>query len=154
MEWEKPTLLFISIVISIGGLIGFIVSLAPIYLYIITIGVMVFVIRHFHDGKRVIVSMKYVKVMGLLLILQFFMIIFLFYILTLFGFFISPQDWVFAFILSLFILIHFIRQVYSDLGPFSIFGSTYDTFTLTLIGILIFIFLVFLYIGIAATFNL
>lgn len=148
MEWKKLLLLFIGIVISIGGFIGFIVYLAPIFLYIITIGVMAFVVRHFHDGKRVNVSMKYVKVMGLLLILQFL-------ILILFGFFFNPQDWGFALALSLIILVDVMRQVrHSDLNQFPIFGSTYDTFTLLLIGILIFLFLVFLYIGIAAKFNL
>lgn len=148
MEWKKPILLFISIVTVIGGFTGFIVYLAPIFLYIITIGVMSFVVRHFHDEKKVNVSMKYVKVMGLLLILQFF-------ILILFVFYFNPLDWVFALNLSIIILADFIKQFhYSDLSPFTIFGSTYDTFTLVLIGILIFLFLVFLYIGIAAKFNL
>jgi len=77
MEWKKLILLFIGIVTAIGGFIGFIAYLEPIFLYIITLGAMAFVIRHFHDGKRVNVSMKYFKFMGLLLILQFFILIFL-----------------------------------------------------------------------------
>jgi len=86
--------------------------------------------------------------MGLLLILQFF-------ILILFGFFINPQDWGFALTLSVIILADLINQVHhSDLSPFTIFGSTYDTFSLVLIGVLIIMFLLFLYIGIAAKFNL
>lgn len=148
MEWKKLILLFIGIVTAIGGLIGFIVYLEPIFLYIITLGAMAFVIRHFHDGKRVNVSMKYVKVMGLLLILQFV-------IIFSFGFFMDLQDVTFALALSVFILADLINQVHhSDLGPFTIFGSTYDTFTLVLIGILIMLFLTFVYIGIAAKFNL
>lgn len=141
-------LLFIGIVMAVGGFIGFIVYLSPIFLYIITIGPMAFVIRHFHDGKRVNVSMKYVKAMGSILTLQFL-------ILILLGTYFDLQDWAFAMTTSLVILLDFTRQFhFSDLSPFTIFGSTYDTFTLSLIGILVFIFLVFVYIGIAATFGL
>ena len=148
MEWKKLILLFIGIVMAVGGFVGFIVYLSPIFLYLITIGAMAFVIRHFHDGKRVNVSMKYVKAMGSLLILQFL-------ILILLGIYFDLQDWAFAMTTSLVILLDFTRQFhFSDLSPFTIFGSTYDTFTLSLVGILVFIFLVFVYIGIAATFGL
>lgn len=109
---------------------------------------MAFVIRHFQDGKRVNVSMKYFKVMGLLLILQFVIIFLL-------GFFINPQYLTLALGLSVFILTDLINQVYhSDLGPFNIFGSTYDTFSLVLIGIVIFFFSVFIFLSIAAKYRL
>ena len=148
MEWKKLILLFIGIVTAIGGFIGFIVYSAPFFLYIITIGAVAFVVRHFHDGKRVNVSMRYVKVMGLLLILQVLIIILL-------GFFSNPQDSEFAMALSLGILVDLVRQIrHSDIHPFNIFGSTYDTFTLSLIGILVLLFLSFIYIVIAAKFNL
>lgn len=148
MEWKKLILLFIGIAATFGGFVGFILYLAPIFLYLITIGAMAFVIRHFHDGKRVDVSMKYVKAMGSLLTLQFLTLILL-------GIYFDLHDWALAMTTSLVILLDFIRQFhYSDLSPFTIFGSTYDTFTLSLIGILVFIFLVFLYIAIAATFGL
>lgn len=148
MEWKKLILLFIGIVTAIGGLIGFILYLEPIFLYIITLGTMVFVIRHFHDGKRLNVSIKYVKVMGLLLILQFV-------IIFSFGFFMGLQDATFALALSVFILADLINQVHhSDLSPFTIFGSTYDTFSLILIGIVIFFFSVFIFLSILAKYNL
>lgn len=148
MELKKLILLFIGIVAAISGLIGFIVHLEPIFLYIITIGAMAFVIRHFHDGKRVNISMKYVKSMGLFLILQFIIIFSS-------GFFMGLQDATFALLLSVVILADLINQVHhSDLSPFTIFGSTYDTFSLVLIGVLIMLFLMFLYIGIAAKYNL
>ena len=141
-------LLFIGIVMVVVGFVGFILYLAPIFLYLITIGAMAFVIRYFHDGKRVNVSMKYVKAMGSLLTLQFL-------ILVLLGIYFNLPDWAFAMNISLVILVDFIRQFhYSDLSPVTIFGSTYDTFTLSLIGILVFIFLIFVYIGIAAIFGL
>lgn len=148
MEWKKLIFLFIGIFAVIGGFIGFIVYLEPIFLYIIIIGAMAFVIRHFHDGKRVNVSMKYVKVMGLLLILQFV-------IIFSFGFFMGLQDAAFALALSVFILADLINQVHhSDLSPFTIFGRTYDTFSLVLIGIVIFFFSVFIFLSIAAKYHL
>jgi len=155
MEWKKLILLFIGIVFTFGGLIGFITSLNPIYLYIITVGVIAFVVRHFHDGKRVNVTMKYVEIMGLLLILQF-IILFSFIVV------INPIDWVIASVLSLNILMDFRRQVdYSDLAPLTIFGfiifgrrSPYKKFEFWVFVTFLVYFLAFLYIGIAIKFNL
>ncbi|MGF7118249.1 hypothetical protein [Methanobacterium oryzae] len=116
----KLILLITGVIIIIGSLIGLITYYAPIFLYGITLGLMVLVYGFYHE-KRVKVperndiahmylkkdnmAINYVKVMGFLIILQIFILIYFFHQF-------SIDDWPLAFTLSMNIAIYFSIQIY------------------------------------------
>ncbi len=99
----KLTLLFMSMIIIIGSLAGFIAYYNPIFLYGITLGLMTFVYGYYHENKKVNVSIRYAVAMGFLLILQFFILIYFAYQIG--------DDWPFAFASSMMITIYFLIQI-------------------------------------------
>lgn len=114
-------LLFTGVIITIGSLAGFLTSYAPIFLYGVTLGLMAFICgfyykrREFDVSERhdianaltgnINVSFNYAMAMGVLLILQFFIIRYFFYQL-------SKDEFVVASFLSLNIALFFFIQIY------------------------------------------
>ncbi|MGF7118254.1 hypothetical protein [Methanobacterium oryzae] len=115
----KLILLSIGLIIIIGSLAGLITYYAPIFLYGVTLGLMVFVYGFYHE-KRVSVPEKrnianmyikkdnipvnYAKAMGSVIILQWIILIYFFHQ-------ISKDDWVSATTFSLIISLFFYIQI-------------------------------------------
>lgn len=102
---KKLKLVFIGLIIIIGSLAGFDVYCDPIFLYGITLGLMVSIFGFYHNGKKVKVSWTYAIIMIFLLILQFSV---LFYYITQF----SVGEWTFTMTLSLNIALFLSIQLY------------------------------------------
>lgn len=126
----KLILLAMGVILTIGSLAGLIAYYAPIFLYGITLGLMVFVYGFYHEKKEfsafekhdfyknsfydtltknINFSIKYARIMGFLLLLQFFILIYFFRQ-------ISKDDWALALTLFVNIAYIFSIQIYvSDL---------------------------------------
>lgn len=102
---KKLIILSAGVILIIVGLAGLIFYYSPIFLYLITLGLMGFVYGNYYECKKVNVSVNYARAISFLLILQW---IILFYFLYQF----SPYDWYIAFMISANITLYFSIQIY------------------------------------------